>query len=194
MTQARILLVEDESILRMDLKEMLIEAGYEIAGEAGDGEKAIELAHTTNPDLIIMDVKMPGMNGLKASKIITRSINVPVLILTAYSQRDLIEEAKHANIIGYLVKPIRESNLIPSIEIALSQAERFSTLKRDIHALEKKLQSRKTIEKAKGILMKRDHITEEQAYHTLRRKSMNEGIPIEIIAQEILNESTKINT
>lgn len=188
MHRPTILLVEDESIMRMDIKEMLTEKGYDVVGDVADGEKAIQFAYKLQPDLIIMDIKMPKMNGIKAGKIISKSLSIPILLLTAYSQRDLIEQAKNAYITGYLVKPIRESDLIPAVEIALSQAERLSTLKHDIKLLEKKLQARKLVERAKGLLMMRMGLTEEAAYNAIREHSMTQRLPMEQTAKRILND------
>lgn len=181
-----ILIVEDESILRMDLKEMIEEAGYRVIGEAGDGEKAIELAHQLKPDLIIMDIKMPRLNGLKASEIISKSLQLPILLLTAYSQRDFVQKAKQSNIVGYLVKPITEANVIPAIEIALAQAQRFSKYEQDIGSLNKKLEVRKLIEKAKGVLMSQQNLSEESAYQTMRKKSMKKQVSMEQMAHTII--------
>jgi AmiR/NasT family two-component response regulator len=181
-----IVIVEDESILRMDLKEMIEEAGYRVIGEAGDGEKAIELAHQLKPDLIIMDIKMPKLNGLKASEIISKSLQLPILLLTAYSQRDFVQKAKQANIVGYLVKPITEANLIPAIEIALAQAQRITKYKQDIGSLHKRLEVRKLVEKAKGVLMSQQNLSEESAYQTMRKKSMKKQVSMEQMAHTIL--------
>ncbi|MDR6225428.1 ANTAR domain-containing response regulator [Desmospora profundinema] len=191
MSVSSILLAEDESILRMDLREMLLEACYEIAGEAGNGDQAVELAHIKRPDLVIMDIKMPGMNGLKAGRIISRSLGIPILYLTAYSQRDLIEEAKQAFVTGYLVKPVRECELIPAVEVSLNQAERFSILRRDLSQLEKKLSSRKWVERAKGILMKKYAWSEEEAYQALRRDSMKQRVSLEELSKRIWQEETQ---
>lgn len=191
MQRPRILLVEDESIMRMDVKEMLVEGGYDVIGDVADGEKAVELAHTMQPDLIIMDVKMPKMNGIKASKIISKSLFIPILLLTAYSQRDLIEEAKNAYITGYLIKPIRESDLIPAVEIALTQAKRLSSLQDDVRTLERKLQERKTVERAKGLMMETYHLTEEEAYQRMRKDSMSNRLTMEETARRILSDINK---
>jgi two-component system, response regulator PdtaR len=179
MTIPRILLVEDESILRMDLREMIEEAGYQVAGEAGDGEKAIELAHKLHPDLIMMDIKMPKMNGIKAAKVITKSLGIPILFLTAYSQKDLVDEVKQSFVTGYLVKPIRETDLIPAIEIALLQAKR-------VESLEKKLEERKLVERAKGMVMEQYQWSESKAYQWLRGESMQQHLSISALAKRIV--------
>lgn len=164
MGKHRLMVVEDESILRMDIKEMLIENGYEVVAEANSGDKAIELAATRKPDLIVMDIKMPKMNGIKASRIIYQAFQIPVLLLTAYSERDLVEEAKNAHILGYLVKPVTERDLIPAVEIALAQANRLKAMANDIKKMEEKIQDQKIIQRAKGILMEVYQVSEEQAF------------------------------
>ncbi len=190
----KIVLVEDEAILRLDLKGMLEDSGYDVIGEAGDGETAIELAHQLNPDLMIMDIKMPKMNGVKASKIITRTRNIPIIMLTAYSQEDFIEGAKKANVLGYLVKPISESNLIPAVEIALAQAKQMSHFQEELENRDNKLKARKRIERAKGILMKEKNFSEEIAYEKMRKISMNKQISLERTAIAILKKYGGSNT
>lgn len=184
----KIMLVEDESIVRLDLAMMLTDAGYDVVAQAGDGEKAIELVHTIIPDLIIMDIKMPKMNGLKASEIITNKFNIPILLLTAYSQKEFVDKAKNANIVGYLVKPVSEINLIPAVEISLKQAENAVVYKAKIDELDQKLQQRKHIEKAKGLLMAHFNISEESAYKRMRKISMNKQMAIEKVAEKILRK------
>ncbi|MFC7392341.1 ANTAR domain-containing response regulator [Scopulibacillus cellulosilyticus] len=182
----KILLVEDESIVRMDLAFMLKDAGYDVIGEAGDGEKAIELTYKLKPDLIIMDIKMPKMNGLKASQIISDKFNIPILLLTAYSQQEFIDKAKKANIVGYLVKPVSESSLVPAVEIALNQAVKAVEYQKKIDLANQKLKNRKMIEKAKGVLMTRFNICEENAYNKMRQISMNKQVTMEKVAKHIL--------
>lgn len=182
----RIMLVEDESIIRLDLAMILKEAGYDIVGEAGDGEKAIELAYTLKPDLIIMDIKMPKMDGLKASKIINEKLKVPILLLTAYSQQEYIEKAKKVNIIGYVVKPFSEASLIPAVEIALNQAENRIQYEQQIHEANQNIQKRKVVEKAKGLLMEKFNLTEDVAYKKMKKISMNNQTTLEKVAKRIL--------
>ncbi|MED4017751.1 ANTAR domain-containing response regulator [Sutcliffiella cohnii] len=181
----RIMLVEDESIVRLDIAMMLKDAGFEVVAEAGDGEKAVELAYKLKPDLIIMDIKMPKLNGLKASEIIAK-FNIPIILLTAYSQREYIDKAKQANIFGYLVKPISEASLIPAVEIALKQAENTNAYKEKVEEMDEKLKNRKIVEKAKGILMEQFSMTEEVAYQKIRTLSMNKQVTLEKIAKQIL--------
>jgi two-component system, response regulator PdtaR len=186
MGNSRIMVVEDESILRMDIKEMLKEAGYDVVAEANSGDAAIELAALHQPDLIVMDIKMPKMNGIKASRIIYQAFQIPALLLTAYSERDLVEEAKNAHILGYLVKPISERDLIPAVEIALAQANRLKTLVNDIKKMEAKIEDQKTIQRAKGILMEVYQVGEEQAFKMLRSYSMNHGNTMKQVAEYII--------
>ncbi len=180
------MVVEDESIVRLDVSFMLKDAGYDVVAEAADGEKAVELAYSLRPDLIIMDIKMPKLNGLKASEIISDKLNIPILLLTAYSQKEYIEKAKKANILGYLVKPISEANLIPAVEIALKQAEKTSHYKEQVDEINRELQNRKLIEKAKGILMKQLNLPEEEAYNRMRNISMNKQRSLEKVAKYII--------
>lgn len=148
----RILIAEDEPIIRLDLKMMLRTNGYEVVGEAGDGDRAIELAFKLKPDLVLMDIEMPKINGLKASEVIGRQLDIPVLLITAYSQKEFVEKSKQDNIMGYLVKPVSEASLIPAVMIALQQAKRTQALKQSLQLTHEKIQKRKMIERAKGQL------------------------------------------
>jgi response regulator NasT len=190
----RILVVEDESIVLLDITIMLKDAGFDVVGHARNGEKAIELAHALQPDLVLMDIKMPKMNGLKASDVISNTFQIPVLLLTAFSQREYIDEAKRANIVGYLVKPITEANLIPAVEIALLQAANTKKHQERNAQLDETLTNRKVIEKAKGIIMKRKNVTEETAYNKLRRLSMDKQLSMETVARRIIaNDQKQVN-
>ncbi|TDL85753.1 response regulator [Vibrio vulnificus] len=190
----RILVVEDESIFLLDITIMLKDAGFDVVGHARNGEKAIELAHALQPDLVLMDIKMPKMNGLKASDVISNTFQIPVLLLTAFSQREYIDEAKRANIVGYLVKPITEANLIPAVEIALLQAANTKKYQERNAQLDETLTNRKVIEKAKGIIMKRKNVTEEIAYNKLRRLSMDKQLSMETVARRIIaNDQKQVN-
>ncbi|MEQ6356709.1 response regulator [Lysinibacillus sp. M3] len=148
----RILIAEDEPIIRMDLKMLLRKNGYEVVGEAGNGDRAIELAFKLKPDLVLMDIEMPKLNGLKASEVIGRQLDIPVLLITAYSQKEFIEKSRQDNIMGYLVKPVTEGSLIPAIMIALQQAKRTQTLKQSLQLTQAKIQKRKMSERTKGQL------------------------------------------
>ncbi|MGE7688919.1 ANTAR domain-containing response regulator [Lysinibacillus sp. NPDC097214] len=148
----RILIAEDEPIIRLDLKMMLRKNGYEVVGEAGNGDRAIELAFKLKPDLVLMDIEMPKLTGLKASEVIGRQLDIPVLLITAYSQKEFIEKSRQDNIMGYLVKPVSEGSLIPAMMIALQQAKRTQTLKQSLQLTQSKIQKRTMIERTKGQL------------------------------------------
>ncbi|WP_342599752.1 response regulator [Psychrobacillus sp. FSL H8-0483] len=182
----KILIAEDESIIRMDIKLMLQDHGYEIVGEAGDGDRAIELAFLHKPDLILMDIKMPKINGLQASKIIANQLDLPILIITAYSQKEFVEKAQQDNIVGYLVKPISEANLIPAVEIALHQSDKAKRLKQQVNVAQQEVEKRKIIERAKGLLMQAEKLTEQEAYKRLRESSMSSKMTMESVAKEII--------
>lgn len=182
----RIMVVEDESIVRLDVSLMLEDAGYSVVAQAGDGESAVEQAFAHKPDLIIMDIKMPKLNGLKASQIISNKMNIPILLLTAYSQKEFINKAKESNIYGYLVKPITEASLIPAVEIALKQAERSDEFREKINTMELKIKSRKIIERAKGLLMDKQNLSEDIAFQKMRKISMDKQVPLENIAKRII--------
>lgn len=184
----RILIVEDESIIRLDLSSIFTENGYEVVGEAGDGEKAIELAFSLVPDLIIMDIKMPKLDGLKASKIISKKIDVPIILLTAYSQKEFVEQSKYANVVAYLVKPISEVDLIPAVEVALHQAEKIKKIRDSVTSAQNELEKRKLVEKAKGLLMEKEGLTENEAYQKIRKTSMDNHQSMTMTAKVIISE------
>ncbi|WP_028552839.1 ANTAR domain-containing response regulator [Paenibacillus sp. UNC451MF] len=181
-----IVVVDDDPIIRMDIREMLEEEGYTVAGEAKNGEEAVALVARLKPDLVIMDVKMPVMNGIKATQIIRRMQDTSVLLLTAYSQKELVKDARSAGVAAYLVKPVSEEDLIPAVEIALSQKERIDGLKKDLEELKQSLEDRKRIEKVKGMLMKAYALEEEEAYRRLREASMASRITLGKLAEQLL--------
>ncbi|MBE1445429.1 ANTAR domain-containing response regulator [Paenibacillus sp. OAS669] len=187
-----IVVVDDDPIIRMDIREMLEEEGYAVAGEAKNGEEAVALVARLKPDLVIMDVKMPVMNGIKASRIIRKMQDTSVLLLTAYSQKELVQDAKSAGVAAYLVKPVSEEDLIPAVEIALSQKERIDGLKKDLEELRQSLEDRKRIEKVKGMLMKVYALEEEEAYRRLRDASMAARISLGKLAEQLLAEGPEI--
>ncbi|MGP7818188.1 ANTAR domain-containing response regulator [Niallia sp. 01092] len=187
----KIMIVDDELITRLDMKEMLEGHNYDVVGEGKNGEEAIEKAYSLKPDLIIMDVKMPRVDGIKASSIIKGFSDCAILLLTAYSHFDLVEEAKKANINAFLVKPIKERELLPAVEIALNQREQFLLLQDKIDNLEQKMAERKLIEKAKGLLMQQRNCSEKQAYHLMQKASMKKQIPLVKIAKEIIKQVHK---
>ena len=187
MTQPKIMVVDDEPIIRMDLREMLENEGYQVIAEAKNGEEAVSLAHRHKPDLIIMDVKMPVLNGIKASSIIRSFSDSSILLLTAYSQKELVQDARKAGVTAYLVKPVSEDDLIPAVEIALSQKEKVVSLKKDISDLKQKIEDRKSVEKAKGKLMSALSMEEDAAYKWLQQVSMQRRMPLVKLAEEILS-------
>jgi two-component system, response regulator PdtaR len=187
----RIMIVDDDPITRMDLREMLKDEGYQVIKECKNGEEAVKHCLALKPDLIIMDVKMPILNGIKAAKIIRQKSTAAILLLTAYSQRELIEDAKDSGVTAYLVKPVTEADLIPAIEIALSQKRQFECLSRDIQTLKEKLSERRQIEQAKGKLMKALMLSEETAYRKMREYSMKNRLSLGMVAQLILQKDTE---
>jgi two-component system, response regulator PdtaR len=164
----RVVIAEDEAIIRLDLKELLEEEGYEVVGETGRGDEAIELVRQNQPDLVILDIKMPGMDGLTAARHITSERLAAVLVLTAFSQRDLVEQARDAGALAYLVKPFQKSDLIPAIEMALGRYAELASLERDVGNLAERLEERKTIDRAKGVLMDQHGTTEQEAWRFLQ--------------------------
>src|ERR687896_1802891 len=163
----RILIAEDETIIRMDLRALLEAAGFEICGEARDGEEAVELARSEQPDLAILDVKMPRLDGIEAAKRILDERPIPIVMLTAYGHDELVSRAVEAGVFGYLVKPFRESDLLPAISAARARHEELSALREEADSLAEALAARKAIERAKGLLMERDGLTEEEAFARL---------------------------
>lgn len=183
----KVVIADDEPITRMDLSEMLEEAGYEVVGEASDGFDAIEICRKTRPNLILMDIKMPLLDGLKASKIINNeNLADCIVLLTAYSGKEFIEEAKAAGVMGYVIKPINEKSLLPAIEIAMSKSEEINEIKNESLKNKESLEDRKKIEKAKGILMKAENITESEAYSKIRKISMDKRCQMKNIAEIII--------
>jgi AmiR/NasT family two-component response regulator len=184
-----IVVVDDDPIIRMDIREMLEEGGYLVSGEAKNGEEAIEIIARLKPDLAVMDIKMPVMNGIKASHIIRRlQQDTSILLLTAYSQKELVKEAREAGVAAFLVKPVSEEDLLPAVEIALSQKEKMDSLKNDIKQLKQSIEQRKVIEKAKGIVMQTYCLNEEEAYKKMRAASMTSRIPLSKLAACILTD------
>ena len=186
MSRMRVVIADDESIIRMDLKTLLEEMGHEVAGEAADGQKALELTRSLKPDVVIMDIKMPVMDGLDAAKIIAQEKIAPVVLLTAYSQKDLIERAKEAGVFGYLVKPFQESDLMPAIEIAISRYLEMHELESTVGDLENKLETRKIVDRAKGILMDKLSMSEADAFRRIQQQSMNQRRSMKEIAEAII--------
>lgn len=183
----RIVIADDEPITRMDICEILNEAGYSVVGEASDGLDAIELCRKHKPDLVLMDVKMPLLDGLKATKvIINEELANSVVVLTAYSGVEFVDRAKEAGVMGYLVKPIDEKALLPTIEVAISKGKEIEKMKFEIKRAKDDLESRKVIERAKGILMNKYSISEDDAYNRIRKLSMDKRCPMKQIANVII--------
>ena len=191
MISKNILIAEDELITRMDIAEIIKEAQHNVVGEASDGFDCIELCRKHRPDLVIMDIKMPILDGIKASKIIMEeNIAGCIVLLTAYNDKEYVEEAKKVGVMNYLIKPIDEKSIIPAIEVALSRNEEMRAMKSEVETLEKKLEDRKIIEKAKGIIMHREKISEEEAYCMLRNMSMKKRCSLRTLAEIIVKTET----
>lgn len=191
MQKLRILLADDEALIRLDLREMLTEAGNEIVGEAANGQEAVQLAQELHPDIVIMDVKMPVMDGLTAAQQITEAEIAPVLLLTAYSQQDIVARATEAGVIAYLVKPVREQQLFPAIEVAVSRFRAWQELGRELDELKESLATRKLVDRAKGILMTAHKMTEQEAYRKMQQFSMAKRISLKKLAEEIIAADEK---
>ncbi len=182
----RILIAEDETIIRLDLRELLERAGFEICAEARDGLEAVELARTEQPDLAILDVKMPEIDGIEAAKRILEERPIPIVILTAYSQQELIARAVEAGVYGYLVKPFREADLLPAIETARARHVELMALREEADSLAEALAARKLVERAKGLLMEKEKLSEQDAYARLRKASQLSGKPIRVVAEALI--------
>jgi len=186
MDQFRIIIADDESIIRMDLKEMLTNLGHLVVGEAGDGTSAVNLARELRPDIVIMDIKMPDLDGIEAARILTEENIAPILLLTAYSQQELIERAKEAGVVGYLVKPFRESDIGPAIEIAIARFHELRSLGERVEDLEESLAARKAVDRAKGILMDTQRLSESEAFRKIQKMSMDTRKSMREIAEAII--------
>ena len=185
----RVLIAEDEALIRLDLREMLVEEGYDVVGEAGDGETAVRLAEELKPDLVILDIKMPIMDGLAAAEKIAGARIAPVVILTAFSQRELVERARAAGAMAYLVKPFQKSDLVPAVEIALSRYSELAVLESEVATLTERLETRKVVERAKGQLMTSYGMTEPQAFKWIQRMAMDHRMTMRDVADRILTET-----
>ncbi|MGH3742204.1 MAG: ANTAR domain-containing response regulator [Micromonosporaceae bacterium] len=187
----RVLIAEDEALIRLDLAEMLTEEGYQVVGEAGDGETAVNLAVQHRPDLVILDIKMPIMDGIAAAERIAGERIAPVVILTAFSQRELVERARAAGAMAYLVKPFQKSDLIPAIEIAVSRFGELVALEAEVSSLGARLESRKAVERAKGVLMSDYGMTEPDAFRWIQRSAMDFRMTMKEIADRIVVEGLR---
>ena len=182
----RLVIADNESIIRLDLREMLEDAGQEVVGEAINGRKAVELTRMHQPDLVIMDIKMPEMDGITAARKIADEKLAPVLLLTAFSQSDIVEKAKDSGVLGYLVKPVKESNLFPAMEIALSRWEEIQGMEEELGKLKDSLETRKTVDRAKGILMAAHRPSVQEAYRRIQRYAMTKRLSIKEVAEAIV--------
>ena len=186
MAKTRVVIADDESLIRLDLKEMLTNLGYLVVGEAGDGESAVNLARELKPELVVMDIKMPNMDGIAAAKILTEERIAPVLLLTAFSQQDLVERAKEAGVVGYIVKPFREQELVPAIEVSLERFREFRALEKEVADLKDAFETRKLVDRAKGLLMDSQGLTEAEAFRKIQKMSMNSRKSMREVADAIL--------
>ena len=182
----RIVIAEDEAIIRLDLKETLEEEGYEVVGETGRGDEAVALVKSLEPDVAILDIKMPGLDGLSAAREITAERRAAVLILTAFSQRDLIEQARDAGALAYLVKPFQRSELIPAVEVAIGRFQELKALAEQASSLEDQLETRKIVDRAKGNLMDGHALSEADAFSFIQRTAMRERVTMKAVAEQIL--------
>jgi AmiR/NasT family two-component response regulator len=184
--QLRLVIADDESLIRMNLKETLVGLGYLVVGEAGDGVSVVNLARELRPDLVIMDIKMPKLDGIQAAKVLTEDKIAPVLLLTAYSDRELVDRAREAGVVNYIVKPFRDAELLPAIEIAMARYAEFQEIDKKIGDLQETLETRKLVERAKGVLMDSQNLKEAEAFRRIQRLSMNSRKSMREVAEAIL--------
>ena len=184
----RVLVVEDETLIRLDIVETLEDAGYEVVGEAGDGESAIELAGELEPDLIVMDVKMPGMDGITAADRILEEHRVAIVMLTAYSQRDLVDRARDAGAMAYVVKPFTPADLIPAVEIAVSRNQEIEALENEVSTMAEQFETRKRVDRAKGLLESQMGLTEPEAFRWIQKTSMDRRLTMREVADAVIEQ------
>jgi response regulator NasT len=183
----RVVIAEDEALIRLDLKETLEEEGYEVVGETGRGDEAVQLVDSLSPDLAILDIKMPGKDGLEAAREIAGPRKAAVLILTAFSQRDLIEQARDAGALAYLVKPFQKSELLPAVEVALGRFREMQALDEEVESLQEQLETRRVVDRAKGILMDRHGLTEADSFGFIQKTAMNERRSMRSVAEDVVS-------
>jgi len=186
MDRTRVIIADDESLIRMDLREMLTNLGYLVVGEVADGRSAVNQARELRPDIVIMDIKMPDVDGIEAASILTQERIAPVVLLSAYSQRDLVDRAREAGVTAYLVKPYREEDLTPAIEVALARFREFQELQQQVSDLQQALETRKLVDRAKGILMDKQGLSEAEAFRRIQKMSMDNRKPMKEVAEAII--------
>jgi response regulator NasT len=182
----RILIAEDETLIRLDLRQLLESAGFEVCAEARDGEEAVELARSEEPDLAVLDVKMPRLDGIEAARRILDERPIPIVMVTAYGEQELVARAVEVGVFGYLVKPFRETDLLPAIATARARHDELRALREEADSLAEALAARKAIERAKGLLMERDGLSEAEAFARLRKASQISGKPLKIVAEALI--------
>ncbi|WP_236241043.1 ANTAR domain-containing response regulator [Streptomyces sp. CC228A] len=185
----RVVIAEDEALIRLDLKEMLEEEGYTVVGEAGDGQRAVELARELSPDLVILDVKMPVLDGISAAEKIAGESIAPVLMLTAFSQRELVERARDAGAMAYLVKPFSKSDVVPAIEMAVSRFAELRALEKEVQDLAQRLETRKLVDRAKSVLQTQYGLTEPAAFRWIQKTSMDRRMSMQQVAQAVIEDA-----
>lgn len=191
MKPLKIVIADDEAVIRMDLKEILRAAGHEVVGETANGRRAVAIVRDMHPDLVIMDIKMPDMDGIEAARLIAADHLAPVLLLTAFDDAELIERAKDAGVLAYLVKPVEEKNLFPAMEIALSRWQEMQSLEEELFAMRDSLETRKLLDRAKGILMQAHNISEAEAYRRMQRYSMEKRLSLKEVAAAVVKAGSK---
>ena len=187
----RIVIADDEAVIRLGLRAMLEDQGYRVVGEAADGKRALDLVQKLEPDLVFLDIKMPGVDGLQAARRLLAERAVPVIILTAYADRAFVEQAKEAGALAYLVKPVRESDLAPAVEMAMGRFREIQALREEIGSLEETLETRKLVERAKGVLMRREGLDEAAAFARLQKQARDTRTTMKEIAQSVLGEGER---
>jgi AmiR/NasT family two-component response regulator len=188
----RVVIAEDEALIRLDLAEMLAEEGYDVVGQAGDGERAIELAEELRPDLVVLDVKMPRLDGISAAERIAARRIAPVVILTAFSQRDLVERARDAGAMAYLVKPFSKVDLVPAIEMAVSRFTELQTLEAEVADLSERLETRKLVERAKNVLQRQLELSEPDAFRWIQKTAMDLRLSMKQVAEGVIAHGPSI--
>jgi AmiR/NasT family two-component response regulator len=186
LTLVRVLIAEDETIIRLDLRALLERAGFEVCAEARDGEEAVELARSEEPDVAVLDVKMPRLDGIEAARRILDERPIPIVMLTAYGQEELVSRAVEAGVFGYLVKPFREQDLLPAIHAARARHDELAALREEADSLSEALAARKVIERAKGLLMAKENLSEDEAFARLRKASQVSGRPLKVVAEAVV--------